>query len=246
MHKFPSLFWTDSFLLNPQIWMSFNPVGDSAESGIREACDPSCTKGTAREQNERATKEARQRWEFIIIIMHYPIVTTEGIIIAKQNYREANQLITFYTHKFGKMQVIAQGVRLGPAKLRPRLGLYTLGTFSFVLGKSGYRIVDVEEIKSLASLLPNLKRLRLYADVATLLNRLIQGEGANEVIWQKVKGLLLYLSGDACDDEKLREIEIKTVFHILKELGYVGNDKGKISTKDLREALGKAIEASQL
>ncbi len=178
--------------------------------------------------------------------MYHPIITTEGIVIAKQNYREANQLITFYTHKFGKIHSIAQGVRLNRAKLRGKLGLYTLGTFSFVSGKSGYRIVDVHEAFSGTLLLSNLDRLRLYAGVSALLNRLVQGEGANEVIWQKMKGLFLYLSKDDRGEENLHEIEIKTIFHILRELGYIGRDKEKISVRSLQEALGRAVEASQL
>ena len=60
MHEFPLLFWTDSFLLNPQIWMSFNPVGDSAESGIREACDPSCINiQRGNRTNEQQKKRAK-------------------------------------------------------------------------------------------------------------------------------------------------------------------------------------------
>lgn len=179
--------------------------------------------------------------------MLYPIKTLEGIIIAKQNYKEANQLITFYTREMGKIQVIAQGVRLHNSKLRPLLGLYDLGLFSFVVGRKGPRLIGICGIQSGRTLLKNPARVSLFANVAALLNRLVQGGGRNLQVWEKVRGLLLYLTGDDFEDKELSRIELKALYHILKELGYIGTNGGrKYSESSLRESLNRAIEASQL
>lgn len=179
--------------------------------------------------------------------MIHQIETTEGIILAKHDYREANQAVVLYTERFGKVTASAQGVRLGRGKLRTRLGLFARGRFSLVFGRRAVRLVDVEEIAPGMILLDEPARLIVFANVAALMLRLLQGEERQPAVWHKLSGLLQHLMEKTCDRKTLRLLELKTLFHLLREMGYLAaGPKTRFTEATLAAAVNDALIASQL
>ncbi|KKU52828.1 MAG: repair protein RecO protein [Parcubacteria group bacterium GW2011_GWA2_47_10] len=72
--------------------------------------------------------------------MHF----TDGIILKKDQYREADFLITVLTKDFGKIRLAARGVRKQEAKLRGHIEVLMRSFFGFVLTKSGYRLTSAD------------------------------------------------------------------------------------------------------
>src|SRR5262245_39520274 len=54
-----------------------------------------------------------------------------GIVLKKQNYREADQILTVWTEGKGKLRVLARGLRLGKSKLA--FSLQDFGVIEFEL-----------------------------------------------------------------------------------------------------------------
>ncbi|OGZ97531.1 MAG: DNA repair protein RecO [Candidatus Sungbacteria bacterium RIFCSPHIGHO2_02_FULL_41_12b] len=86
--------------------------------------------------------------------------STEGIILKKEPYGEADLLITILTKDFGKIKVMAQGVRKEAAKLKGHLEPLTHSAISFVIGKNFYRITSAEVKDFFIDLRGNLNKLR--------------------------------------------------------------------------------------
>lgn len=160
--------------------------------------------------------------------MPHTIYQTEGIVLGKRDFGEADRVYNIYTEKFGMVTAVAQGVRLLKSKLRYNLDLFAYGNFSLVAGKEIWRITDAEEMKKI-----NDGNISLFSRIAGFLLRMIKGEERNDFIWQKVKNLFLFGADEA---EVLAEI--------LHNLGYMaGIPSGK---KEKIEAINKAIRESML
>ncbi len=69
---------------------------------------------------------------------------TEGIILKKNQYREADYLITVLTKDFGKIRLLAGGVRKQGAKLKGHCEALTHSSIGFVAGKNYYRMTSAD------------------------------------------------------------------------------------------------------
>ena len=160
--------------------------------------------------------------------MPHTIYQTEGIVLSKKDFGEAERVYNIYTEKFGMVTAVAQGVRLLKSKLRYNLDLFAYGSFSLVAGKDIWRITDADEIEKIKG-----DKLPLFSRIASFLLRMIRGEERSDFIWQKVKNLFL-VGADEAD----------ILAEILHNLGYMaGIPNGK---KEKIEAINKAIKESML
>lgn len=167
--------------------------------------------------------------------MAHTIYQTEGIVLSKRDFGEAERVYNIYTEKFGMVTAVAQGVRLLKSKLRYNLDLFSFGNFSLVAGKEIWRLTDAEEIRNIHDNDDNYdnKHLVVFSRIAGFLLRMIKGEERSAFIWQKAKNIFL-AGGD----------EVHAVAEILHELGYMaGIPSGK---KEKIEAINKAIKESML
>ena len=160
--------------------------------------------------------------------MAHNIYQTEGIVLGKRDFGEAERVYNIYTEKFGMVIAVAQGVRLLKSKLRYNLDLFAYGNFSLVAGKDIWRITDADEIKKIED-----NNLPLFSRIAGFLLRMIKGEERSDFIWQKVKEIFLAGADEA-----------QALAEILHNLGYMdGIPAGK---REKIEAINKAIKESML
>lgn len=95
---------------------------------------------------------------------------TEGIVIKKEPYGEADLLITILTKDFGKIKVMAQGVRKEAAKLKGHLEPPTYSAISFVIGRNFYRLTSAEAKDFFIGLRSSLDKLRFAFYIVNLID----------------------------------------------------------------------------
>lgn len=61
--------------------------------------------------------------------------STQGIILKREDFRERDERLCFYTKDFGKLSVVAKGTKRIEAKLRGNLDLFNFVDIIFVEGK---------------------------------------------------------------------------------------------------------------
>jgi DNA repair protein RecO (recombination protein O) len=161
--------------------------------------------------------------------MIYRIYTTEGIILAKRDFGEAERLFYIYTEQFGMILAVARGARYIKSKLRSNLGLFDYNNFSLINAKETWKITDVGELKKFE----DFKNLSIFARVAGFLTRMVRGEEKNNFIWEELKRF--FLTPDS---------EVFFLAKILHNLGYMPEIPE--SKKNLIPAVNRAIRESML
>lgn len=68
--------------------------------------------------------------------------STPAIMLRKIPVGEADGVVVMYTLLYGKMKVLAQGVKKQEAKLKGHIEPFTLASIQFVLGKYGERLTQ--------------------------------------------------------------------------------------------------------
>ena len=96
--------------------------------------------------------------------------STEGIILKKDPYGEADLLVTILTKDFGKIKVMAQGVRKEAAKLKGHLELLAYSAISFVIGKNFYRLTSAEAKDFFLGLRGDFSKLRIAYYITNLID----------------------------------------------------------------------------
>lgn len=181
----------------------------------------------------------------------HSIYTTPGFIIDSRPYGEAGKILSLFTLDFGLVSAVAQGIRLEKSKLRYFAQDHSLGEFSLVRGKEFWRLTGARagaradtdnganddgwvSVKS-----------EIVARVGLLLKRLLQGEDPHPELFVCVESLLRFLEqNQGLNGDEFKALESLTVFRILRNLGYVGDDdslSAVVDPKDItREILRNA------
>jgi DNA repair protein RecO len=164
--------------------------------------------------------------------MAYQVYQTEGIILAKKDFGEAERLFYIFTKEFGMIKAVAPGVRYLKSKLRPNLDLFCYNNFSLIRAKDVWKITDASEITNIK----DSEKLKIFAKIAGFLIRMIKGEEKNDFIWRE---LATFFKGPMGKDT-----EIFFIAKILKNLGYLSDEN--LPKKQLIASINKAIKESML
>ena len=175
----------------------------------------------------------------------HAIITTQGFIVSSAPYGEAGKLISIFTRDLGLVRAVAQGIRFEKSKLRYHTNDYSFGVFSLVRGKEVWRLTNAQEIVDTGrvadvgmTMTKSLTLKEFWARIALLLRRLLQGEEANERLFEAIYACNIFLGLQP--DMDLEVVESLLVLRIMHALGYVGDDKdihGFIYSDDFAPAL---------
>jgi len=181
--------------------------------------------------------------------MAHQIYLTEGIILKKKDFGEADRLFWIYTEKFGMIMASAKGIRLEKSKLRNNLSVCSFGEFAVISSRDFWRIVDAKETISVKLNRDLPERAKVFAKISSLAVRMIKGEDRNDKIWLELKNAFIKIfnkpicqAGDRA--ENIKDIEISSVANLLKALGYM--DKIPDKKSDLLLSINRAIKESML
>lgn len=164
--------------------------------------------------------------------MSYHVYTTEGIILKKAPFGEANLLLYILTADLGLIIASAQSARVSASKLRSALQEFTHVTISCVKGKGGWRVVNVAQIQNFYFDGPEYVGKTL-AQVVSLLIKMIPGESNQPGVFYLIKDAFVQIKN--IDKKDIEYFEILVVLRLLFELGYV--DKNSVPEKYFRNDL---------
>jgi len=154
--------------------------------------------------------------------MHH-IYHTQGFILQAMNSGESNKFITIFTRDLGLIRASAQGARFLKSKLRYSLQEFSYAEVSLVHGKSGWRITNAKQIRSLYEhFKDSSEKLELAARILFLLRRLLHGEEKNERLFLVIEHGFEFLKKQVSTIEESANFELIIVLRVLHILGYVG------------------------
>jgi DNA repair protein RecO len=125
--------------------------------------------------------------------------TTQGIVLARTNYAEADRILTFLTPDHGKVQAIAKGVRKQKSKLAGGIELFSISHLTLLVGRSDINtLMSTRLDKHYANIVKELPRSDAAYEMIRLSNK------ATEEAPEKAYFVLLKQGFESLDDLTLQ------------------------------------------
>lgn len=148
---------------------------------------------------------------------------SEGVILKRYNFGEADKIITVFSKHFGKMSLLAKGVRKLTSRKRSSLEIFNQIKFFAVGGKGMDIITEVETINSFSVLRKDLKKIAVAYELVEMVDKLMAEGSEQEEIYYLLAGYL----------EKIQDSQVENLFEnldsyarqLIKILGYWPKDK---------------------
>src|SRR5690242_5205855 len=129
---------------------------------------------------------------------------TTAIVLARTNFGEADRILTFITPEYGKLRLMARGVRKVKSKLAGGIELFSVSDITFVQGRGEIgTLISARLLKHYGHIVSGIERVQLGYDLIKLLNRTIEDE-AEKAYFELLEQAFQALDGLANSDELVR------------------------------------------
>ncbi len=122
---------------------------------------------------------------------------TDGVIIKRTDFGEADRLLTLYTREKGKIKAIAKGARKPQSRKTGHVELFMCSRFLLAVGRDLDIITQAEMINAYPALRENLVRTTYAAYCVELLDRFTVEEDPNISIYELLTAALGWLAETA-------------------------------------------------
>ena len=157
--------------------------------------------------------------------MAYHVYHTEALLLGGTARGEGDKLLYCYTRDLGLVLVHAKSLREMRSRLRYALQTFSHAHVDLIHGKHGWKLISARPLDSFGSLWKEGRKRSIVAQYTELIRRLIQGEEAQETLFDEVLEGLQHLR-TLVDEEELRAAELLFVVRLLHRLGYWGDTEG--------------------
>lgn len=108
-------------------------------------------------------------------------IVTQGIILSRTDYGEADRIITLLTPDQGKLRLMAKGVRRVKSKLAGGIELFSVSDLTFIRGRGDIgTLVSSRLLKHYAHIVQDLDRTMLGYELIRQLNKTTEDEPGPE------------------------------------------------------------------
>jgi len=164
---------------------------------------------------------------------------TTGIVLTRVDYGEADRIITLLTPNFGKLRLMAKGVRRIKSKLAGGIELFSTCNITFIKGKSDIgTLVSSRLVTHYGGIVRDINRTMLGYELIKQLNKATEDEPESEYFH------MLEQSFQSLDDSAINAELIKVWFgaQLLRLAGHTPNLQTEVDGTKLDA--GKTYEFS--
>lgn len=121
-------------------------------------------------------------------------VVTTGIVLSRNDFQEADRLLTILTPDHGKIKTIAKGVRRPNSKLAGGIELFSISNITFLRGRGDFAtLVSTRLLTHYGNIVKDINRTMLGYDLLKRMNRLTE-EAAGEEYYKLLEATLAGLN----------------------------------------------------
>jgi recombinational DNA repair protein (RecF pathway) len=147
----------------------------------------------------------------------------KGIVIYDYEEGADSKKIAILSKELGLILAKVQSGRVLNSKLRSNIQNFSTGLFSLVSGKGGWKLVGAKTEKNYFELLKSdLIKVKVMANVASLLKRLLQGEEVGSNLFTIVSNFFEFMV--KAKREEIFFAECLVLLRILNQLGFLANE----------------------
>jgi DNA repair protein RecO len=144
-------------------------------------------------------------------------LVTQAIILSRTDYGEADRIITLLTPDYGKLTLLAKGVRRIKSKLAGGIELFSVSEITFIKGRGAVgTLVSTRLIKHYGNIVSNLDRTMLGYELIKQLHKATEDE-PEETYFELLKEAF-----EALDDKDI-DIDLVKLWFAMQLLGLDGH-----------------------
>lgn len=168
------------------------------------------------------------------------LYSSEGIILSRKNYGEADRILTVITNNHGKKTLLAKGIRKIKSRKRGHLEIFSKFKFSASSGKGFDILTEAELVDNFINIRNDLNRVTLAYYFCEVINKITRDDEKMPSVFSLLS-LVLHELESAKNLKALRKTFIK---NLLIDLGYWPKDKNMIDHDiELEEVLERKINS---
>jgi len=164
---------------------------------------------------------------------------TEGVVIKRKNFGEADRILTVFTRNHGKIKVLAKGVRRITSRRGPNVELFNLVELIIHKGKTLDILTEAEVKNTFPKVRENLDIVGLAFHVCELIEELCPERQSHPKVFDLLTTILSELD---------RGLVNKFEHNLLLELGYLS--EGSVMSPDrtfyIEEILEKRLKTRRI
>ena len=141
---------------------------------------------------------------------------TQGIVLARKEYSESDRIISIYTKDFGRVTLLAKGVRKPKSRKRGHIEVFSYITFQAARGKGIDIMTEVEVIDNFSKVRRDLKRVALAYYLMEVIGKITSEWEVNQDLFARILDYLNLLKNAA----HLKNLRLKFITDILVDLGF--------------------------
>jgi DNA repair protein RecO (recombination protein O) len=142
--------------------------------------------------------------------------SSTGIVLARRNYAEADRIVVLFSKDFGKLFVLAKGVRKLKSRKRGSIEIFSHIRFSATKSRGLDFLTEVESIDNFESTRSDIKKVLLAYYFAEVIGRLSQEEKKNDMLFEYFLNTLKKLEKEA----KLKKFRHDFIYKVLVISGF--------------------------
>lgn len=142
--------------------------------------------------------------------------SSEGIVLSRKNYGEADRILVVISKSFGKLSLLAKGIRKVKSKKRGHLEIFSRIKFSAIKGNGMDIMTEAETINDFSGVRINLNKISLAYYFCEVVNKITHEDGNPTSVFALLSAALLSLE----DETELKKLRMKFIYNLLTEMGY--------------------------
>lgn len=168
---------------------------------------------------------------------------SEGFILARRNYGEADRILDVFSRDKGKISLIAKGVRRPSSRKRGHLEIFSKINFHSVNGKGIAVVTEVETVDNYKVIRRSIRKISLAYYFVEVINKIVREEEENKELYVFLSSFMERLK----KEKGLKKLRRDFVVKVLKILGFWPEDKPLIFPDNkLEEVMEKNIYSKRV
>ena len=147
------------------------------------------------------------------------VTKAEGIILSRKNIGEADRIVTVFTKEFGKMRLMAKGIRKTASRRAPYLEIFSHVVIVTHQGKGMESITEVTPIGAQDLLRDDLERISVAYFYCELVNHLLPEKQEHRDVFALLCDALDYLR--TCEVDAIGGQSKQFALTLLRHLGFL-------------------------
>lgn len=161
--------------------------------------------------------------------------SSEGIILARRNFGEADRIVSIYSKDRGRISLLAKGIRRPKSKKRGHLEIFSLLKFSASASNGIDLLIEADMEDDFAAIRKSLSKISLAYYFCEVVGKITHEGEKNEDLFKLIKSYLIKLKSAI----KLKQLRYEFILRLLILLGFWPEGK-EINNPD--EVLEEVIE----